>query len=153
MTLMKTSNRLSILSKAIGCLILVALGGTAAAAFSTQSNDEDGGPGNQECNTTSVEKAIGPVKGSGSAFDGDSDEDYDSAKYLAERDFEKKVGDATGFVCKKCEDDRRCRRNPILTAGAKTWNFIEIPATELHDGGWKVEITWTGKCKIKCEAC
>lgn len=150
---MKKINRPNGLAHLFRCLLLVALGSTATATLLAQS-DDDGGPGNQDCNTTSPELPAGPITGTASSTRWGDDDDHGSAESGARYDVKDQVAAASGVVCDLCEPGRRCRRKTSLTSGDWKLDFTYIePVEGEHDGGWKCDATWTGKYKVECEKC
>lgn len=150
---MKISNRLNSLSLSFRCFFLAVLCGTTAAAFTPQS-DGGGDPGNQDCNSTSAEMVTDSVTAKASRTRWENDNDHWIAESAAIHGVEIKIGEASGIVCKLCENGRRCKRETYLTSGSLVLVYAEImPEPGVHDGGWICEATWTGKYKIRCEAC
>lgn len=151
---MKNKNWLNHLALSIRCLLLVGLCGTATAALLPQSDDDGGGPGNQDCDTTSAEQETDAVTGSGYSVYSDSDWDKFRAEMKARHEAREKMADDAGIVCKYCEYEARCFRRTLLRSGSMRLVFAEImPVPEEHDGGWYCEATWTGKFKVKCDRC
>lgn len=152
-TPMKKTTWLSRTSLSMRCLLLAAIASTATAALGPEQ-DAAGGPGNQDCDKTSAEMAAGPVTGTATKTFFDDDTDYNFAEIAADKDLKDKIAEASGIVCKICEGDRRCIRTTLLTSGTIVRRYTEIrPVPGTHDGGWKVDSTWTGKYKIRCEKC
>lgn len=143
-------NRLSL---PIRCLLLVALCGTATAAFAPQVTGDTQLPqGNQECDSDSAEMTTAGITGTGVSLN--TGDDTSLARWRAFNDLNDKLGEASGVVCNTCEVWRRCFREAKRRAGTLTVEFLEImPVPETHAGGWICEATWKGKYKIRCKPC
>ena len=155
------------LSIALRCLLLAALCTTSTAALmpgadgdgggvATDQDQDQDGEGNQECGTTSAEFTTAGTQGTGHSTFFNNDADRSFAASHAETDVKNKLATASGVVCKKCEDGRRCYRSVSLTSGTMTQTFTEIPPLAGqggHDGGWTCVSTWAGKYKVKCAKC